>query len=145
MIGTVVSLPIVLTGNSHTALAVLVGVDFDLWIDVRLLGHPGLVLAACCSNTATVWAWRKMNPPADILTVVCVRVFLVWACLIVSLGGAEASDAAAQRPNPRHLGRFSGGCDSRGSHHMRVLSGKNLMKAIRVELPTTSRDRGLRL
>jgi hypothetical protein len=77
-------------------LAFLVGVDFDLWIDVRLLGHPGLVLAACCSNITTVWAWRKMNPPANILTVVCARVFLVWACLFVALGGAEASDADGQ-------------------------------------------------
>jgi hypothetical protein len=46
-------------------LAFLVGVDFDLWIDVHLLGHPGLVVAASCSNatTSTGRVRREMNAP----------------------------------------------------------------------------------
>jgi hypothetical protein len=49
-------------------LAFLVGVDFDRWSDVHLLGHSGFIVAASGSNTATSIGrvWGEMKRPCDL-------------------------------------------------------------------------------
>jgi hypothetical protein len=87
-------------------LAFLVGVDFDLWIDVHLPDHRRFIVAASCANVTTgSGAGRKMKSSAMTgkLVVVCGRIFIVCAFALAAFGKVEASDAdeyGDQVPSP---------------------------------------------